>query len=114
MSRKGWLLFAPMGLIWGIPYLLIKVAIGGLHPATLVFFRTGLAALLLLPLAAGWGQLRPLLRHWRPLLAFAAVEVALPWLLLNTAEQRLSSSLSGLLIAGVPLVGAVLGWATGG
>jgi len=106
MSRKGWLLFATMGLIWGIPYLLIKVAVGGLHPATLVFFRTALAALLLLPLAAARGQLRPLLRHWRPLLAFAAIEVAVPWLLLNTAETRLSSSLSGLLIAAVPLVGA--------
>ncbi|OLE26228.1 MAG: hypothetical protein AUG44_13745 [Actinobacteria bacterium 13_1_20CM_3_71_11] len=114
MSRKGWLLFATMGLIWGIPYLLIKVAVGGLHPATLVFFRTALAALLLLPLAAARGQLRPLLRRWRPLLAFAAIEVAVPWLLLNTAETRLSSSLSGLLIAAVPLVGAILGWATGG
>jgi drug/metabolite transporter (DMT)-like permease len=114
MTRRGWLLFATMGLIWGIPYLLIKVAVGGLHPATLVFLRTGIAALLLLPLAAGRGQLRPLLPYWRALLAFAAVEVAVPWLLLNTAETRLSSSLSGLLIAGVPLVGALLGWATGG
>jgi drug/metabolite transporter (DMT)-like permease len=114
MSRRGWLLFATMGVIWGIPYLLIKVAVGGLHPASLVFFRTALACLLLLPVAAARGQLRPLLRRWRPLLAFAAVEVAIPWLLLNTAEQRLSSSLAGLLIAGVPLVGALLGWATGG
>jgi drug/metabolite transporter (DMT)-like permease len=114
MTRRGWLLFATMGLIWGIPYLMIKVAVGGLHPATLVFLRTALAALLLVPIAASRGQLRPLLPYWRPLLAFAAIEVAIPWLLLNTAETRLSSSLSGLLIAGVPLVGAVLAWATGG
>jgi drug/metabolite transporter (DMT)-like permease len=114
MTRRGWLLFATMGLIWGIPYLMIKVAVGGLHPATLVFLRTALAALLLVPIAAVRGELRPLLRYWRPLLAFAAIEVAVPWLLLNTAEVRLSSSLSGLLIAGVPLVGAILGWATGG
>jgi drug/metabolite transporter (DMT)-like permease len=114
MSRRGWLLFATMGVIWGIPYLMIKVAVGGLEPATLVFFRTALAALLLLPLAATRGQLRPLLPYWRPVLAFAAIEVAIPWLLLNTAEQRLSSSLAGLLIAGVPLVGALLAWFTGG
>jgi drug/metabolite transporter (DMT)-like permease len=114
MTRRGWLLFAMMGLIWGIPYLLIKVAVGGLHPAMLVFVRTGLAAVLLVPIAASRGQLRPLLPYWRPLLAFTAIEVAVPWLLLNTAETRLSSSLSGLLIAGVPLVGALLGWATGG
>jgi Predicted permeases len=114
MSRRGWLLFAAMGLIWGIPYLMIKVAVGGLSPAALVFFRTAGAAALLLPIAAGRGQLRPLLRRWRPLLAFTAVELAIPWLLLNTAEQRLSSSLAGLLLAGVPLVGALLAWATGG
>src|SRR5690349_3952729 len=114
MTRRGWLLFAAMGLIWGIPYLLIKVAVTEVSPATLVFFRTGIAALLLLPVAAARGQLRPAWRRWRPLLVFAAVEVAIPWLFLGTAEQHLSSSLSGLLIAAVPLVGALIGWATGG
>ncbi len=114
MSRRGWLLFVAVGVIWGVPYLLIKVAVGALSPASLVFFRTLLAALLLLPLAATRGQLRPLLRHWRPLLAFAAIEIAIPWLFLALAEQRLSSSLAGLLIAAVPLVGALLAWATGG
>ena len=73
MSRRGWLLFAAVGIIWGVPYLLIKVAVGALSPASLVFWRTALAALLLLPLAASRGQLRPLLRHWRALLVFAAV-----------------------------------------
>jgi drug/metabolite transporter (DMT)-like permease len=114
MSRRGWLLFVAMGVIWGIPYLLIKVAVGGLSPVTLVFLRTAVAALMLLPLAAFRGQLRPLLPRWRLLLIFAAVEVAVPWLLLSTAEQRLSSSLSGLLVAAVPLVGALLAWGTGG
>jgi drug/metabolite transporter (DMT)-like permease len=114
MSRRGWLLFSAMGLIWGVPYLLIKIAVGELSPVTLVFGRTVIAALLLVPIAAARGQLRPLLRHWRPLLAFTFVEMAAPWLLLSTAEQRLTSSLSGLLLAAVPLVGALLGWATGG
>ncbi len=114
MTRRGWLLFAAMGLIWGIPYLLIKVAVGEVSPAVLVFGRTAIAALLLLPLAAARGQLRPVWRRWRSLLVFAGVEVAIPWLFLGTAEQRLSSSLSGLLIAAVPIVGALIGWATGG
>ena len=98
MTRRGWLLFAAMGLIWGIPYLLIKVAVAEMSPAVLVLCRTGIGALLLLPLAAARGQLRPTWRRWRPLLVFAAVEVAIPWLFLGTAEQHLSSSLSGLLI----------------
>src|SRR5437762_3434930 len=114
MTRRGWLHFAAMGLIWGIPYMLIKVAVAEMSPAVLVLCRTGIGALLLLPLAAARGQLRPTWRRWRPLLVFAAVEVAIPWLFLGTAEQHLSSSLSGLLIAAVPIVGALIAWATGG
>ena len=113
MSKRGWLLFAAMGLIWGVPYLFIKVAVGELTPAALVLLRTGLGAVLLLPLAAARGELRTLPRYWKPLLLFAAFELAVPWLLLSHAEQRLSSSLTGLLLAAVPLVGAVLGRLTG-
>jgi drug/metabolite transporter (DMT)-like permease len=97
-----------MCVIWGIPYLLIRVAVRELTPATLVFARTGLAALLLLPVAAFRGELRPLLRSWRPLVVFTIVEIALPWLFLARAEQKLTSSLTGLLIAAVPLVGALI------
>jgi drug/metabolite transporter (DMT)-like permease len=114
MSRRGWLLFIAMGVIWGVPYLMIKVAVGTLTPASLVFWRTALAALLLVPIAAARGQLRPLLARWRPLLVYTVAELAVPWLLLSKAEQRLSSSLTGLLIAAVPLVGAVLAWLGGG
>jgi drug/metabolite transporter (DMT)-like permease len=108
MTRRGWALFAAMALIWGIPYLLIKVAVDDLSPITLVFLRTGIGALLLVPIAAARGSLRPLLPHWRAVLAFTLVEVTVPWLLLSNAERRLSSSLTGLLIAAVPLIGAVL------
>jgi drug/metabolite transporter (DMT)-like permease len=113
MSRRGWLLFAIMGVVWGVPYLMIKVAVTGLTPAALVFSRTAIAALMLAPIAAARGQVRPVLRRWRPLLVFTAVEMAVPWYLLAHAEQRLSSSLSGLLIAAVPMVGALVGRLTG-
>ncbi|MGH9003824.1 MAG: DMT family transporter, partial [Acidimicrobiia bacterium] len=113
MSRRGWALFLAMGVIWGIPYLLIKVAIEDLPPAALVLARCSLATLLLLPLAAARGLLRPLMPHWRPLLVYTVIEICLPWVLLGRAEQELSSSLTGLLVAAVPLVGAVLVKATG-
>ncbi len=113
MTRRGWLLFVIMCVVWGIPYLLIKVAVRDLSPVSLVFFRTGLAALLLVPIALARGQLLPALRSWRPLVVYTVVEMAVPWLLLSRAEQRLSSSLTGLLVAAVPLVGAVLGRFTG-
>jgi drug/metabolite transporter (DMT)-like permease len=102
-----------MCLIWGIPYLLIKVAVSDLNPVTLVFFRTVIGALILLPIAAARGSLKPLLPHWRWIAAYTAVEVALPWVLLAHAELRLSSSLTGLLIAATPFVGVILGLVTG-
>lgn len=108
VSRRGWALFAAMSLIWGIPYLLIKVAVTELDPSTLVLARTAIAALLLLPVAASRGLLRPLLGHWPWLVAFSLVEICVPWLMLGYAEQRLSSSLTGLLVAAVPMVGAVM------
>ncbi len=113
MSLRGWLLFLSMGVIWGIPYLFIKVAVESLTPASLVFLRCTVAAVLLVPIAAARKELRPLVKHWRPLLAYTAVELAIPWFFLANAERRLSSSLAGLLLAAVPLVGAVLGWVTG-
>jgi drug/metabolite transporter (DMT)-like permease len=113
MTRRGALLFAAMCLIWGIPYLMIRVAVRELAPVTLVFLRTGIAALLLVPAAALRGELRPLLARWRPLVAYTAIEVAVPWVLLAKAETRLASSLTGLLIAAVPLVGAVVVTLTG-
>jgi drug/metabolite transporter (DMT)-like permease len=103
-----------MAVLWGIPYLLIKVAVGDLSPVTLVFLRTGIGALLLIPLAAARGSLRPLLPHWKAVLAYTVIEVTVPWLLLSNAERHLSSSLTGLLIAAVPLIGAVLGLVIGG
>ena len=97
-----------MSLIWGIPYLLIRVAIRQFPPPTLVFARTLPAALILLPLAVRRNQLRPLIPCWRWIVAFAAVELAIPWLLLTRAEQHLTSSTAGLLVASVPLLGAVV------
>jgi drug/metabolite transporter (DMT)-like permease len=97
-----------MCVIWGVPYYFIRIAVSELTPATLVFLRTGGAALILLPVAIARGGLRSLLPHWLPLAGFALVEIGIPWLLLATAEERLSSSLTGLLIAAVPLVGVLI------
>ncbi len=102
-----------MGLIWGIPYFFIKIAVSELSPASLVFLRTAIGAALLLPVAFARRDLCPLLPHWKWIVAYTVVEVATPWFLLSDAERRISSSLSGLLIALVPSIGAVLAWATG-
>jgi drug/metabolite transporter (DMT)-like permease len=108
MSRRGWALFVALSIIWGIPYLFIKIAVEDLSPAAVVFARTLLAALLLLPLAAARRQLRPLLPAWPWLLLFALLEVCAPFGLLTVAERDISSSLTGLLVAAVPLIQALV------
>lgn len=97
-----------MCVIWGLPYLLIRVAVRDLDPETVVFARTAIGALLLLPIAIWRGVLPGLRGYWRWLIVYTIVELTIPWLLLTSAEQHLTSSLAGLLVAGVPLVGVVL------
>jgi drug/metabolite transporter (DMT)-like permease len=113
VTRRAVVLLLALGVAWGIPYLLIKVAVGELSPAQLVLARTGLAALILMPIALARGAVRPILPFWRWLLLFAAVEIAIPWVFLGSAETRLPSSTTALLVAAVPLVGVVIAWATG-
>lgn len=102
-----------MGAIWGVPYLFIKVAVEHLSPPVVVFGRTFIAALVIVPIAARAGALRPALARWRPVLAFAALEMAGPWVLLTHAEQHLPSGLTGLLIACVPIVGSLAAFLLG-
>jgi drug/metabolite transporter (DMT)-like permease len=113
VSRRAALLFLTLGVAWGIPYLLIKVAVDEISPAQLVLGRCGLATLILLPIAISRGAIRPLLPRWRWLLVFVVVEIAVPWVLLGSAETHLPSSTTGLLIAAVPLAGLAIAFLTG-
>lgn len=110
MTARGWFLFSLMGVVWGIPYLMIKVAVEApLSPSVVVFTRCALGAVLLLPFAIrGGGLIRTVRTHWLPMLAFACIEIIGPWFTLTDAERHLSSSTAGLLIAGVPIVGVLL------
>ena len=108
MSRRGWASFVAMSVIWGLPYLLIKVAVGGVPVPVLVLARVGVGAALLLPIAVRRRQLAAIRPVWPWLALFALVEIILPWFALSEAERRISSSLSGLLIASVPIIIAVL------
>lgn len=106
MTARGWFLFSLMGVVWGIPYLMIKVAVDGVSPSMVVFTRCAIGAALLLPFAIRQGGLTRTVRtHWGPMLAFACIEIMVPWWTLTDAERHLSSSTAGLLIAGVPIVG---------
>ncbi|WP_040162746.1 DMT family transporter [Microbacterium gorillae] len=107
-TRRGWLLFGAMAILWGLPYLFIKEAVDTIAPAAVVCGRTLIGALVLLPFAIRSGALRTALKHWPWVLAFGLIEMAVPFLLLGTAEQTLPSGLTGLLVATVPLFGTLI------
>lgn len=107
------ILFAALGIAWGIPYLFIKVAVSELEPQMVVLARAALAAILLLPIALFRREIMPVLRRWKPVLAFTVIEIVLPWYFLNSAEQHISSSTAGLLISAVPLAAVGVGFALG-
>lgn len=113
MSRRALALFALMSVVWGVPYLLIKVAVRHLTPVDVVEGRTLIGAALLMPLALRQGRVGPLLRVWKPLAVYCVCELAIPWFLLSNAERRIPSSLSGLLVATVPLISVLLAYLTG-
>ncbi len=113
MTRRGWFLFGALSLIWGVPYLMIKVAVTEIDPVVVAFGRTVIGALLLLPIAIRQKALRPVLARWKWLLAFTVAEMVGPWWLIGHAETRLSSSTAGLLLAVVPLIAAVILVSTG-
>jgi drug/metabolite transporter (DMT)-like permease len=113
VTKRGWVLFASMAMIWGIPYFLIRVAVKELEPPVVVFGRTSLSAIILVALAGRAGAIRPALRRWRPVLIFALMEMAIPWILLTTAEQHLASGLTALIIASVPIVGTIAAFVLG-
>jgi drug/metabolite transporter (DMT)-like permease len=108
VSRRGTVLFLAVGIIWGVPYFLIRISVREVSPQFLIFARTVPAALVLLPFAlrtAGW---RAALQKWRLIIIYTIAEFAIPWLFLFRAEQHLPSALSGLFIAAVPLIAIVL------
>jgi len=112
-DARAWILFAAMAVLWGMPYLFIKQAVESYSPASVVAGRTLLGALILLPFALRQGSLRPAFAKIGWVLAFGAIEMAGPFLLLSHAEQTLPSGLTGLLVATVPLFAALIAFGGG-
>lgn len=109
MSGRAWIAFAAVSVLWGMPYLFIKIAVDeGTSPAFLAWARVLLAAALLLPLAHRAGVLAPLRGRWRWLALFGVVEITIPFVLIPVGEQHVSSSLAAIIIAAAPLFVALL------
>jgi drug/metabolite transporter (DMT)-like permease len=103
MSRRALFHFAVSGLFWGIPYLLMKVAVRDIEPAVIVCGRVLIGAAILIPIAMQQKVLMDAIRGWRYVLPYAIFEMMIPWILITNAEKQISSGLAGLLIATVPI-----------
>jgi len=103
MSRRHWFLFITVGLLWGMPYLLLKVSVEELSVPVIVCSRTFIGALVLVPIALRQKTLLPALKKYHYVLLYAVLELFIPWLLITSAEQKITSGLAGLLVATVPI-----------
>jgi drug/metabolite transporter (DMT)-like permease len=104
MSRRGLALFVLLSVLWGLPYLLIKVAVAEVPVPFIVFARSALGAAVLLPFAPRGAGFAAVLAHWRPILAFAVIEMIVPQGLIVHGELHISSSMAGLLVAATPII----------
>lgn len=103
MTLGAWAAFLALGVIWGVPYFFIKIAVAELSPYVVAWSRVTLAALVLFPVAWHRGALRSIAGHKKPILAFATVEFVIPFAVISLGERWIPSSVTGILIAGVPL-----------
>lgn len=103
MTRRAWALFIAMSALWGLPYLLIKIAVVELEPTFLVFVRLATAAVVLAPIALASGAFKRLSRRWGRLVLIGVIGIVAPFLLIAYGEQHITSSLAALLVASDPL-----------
>jgi drug/metabolite transporter (DMT)-like permease len=108
VDRRNWILLFALAALWGGSYLFIKIGLDDLSPAGVVFTRTALAALVLLPFAIRSGGMAPLWRRAPWLFALGAIQVAGPFLLISAGERHIASSLAGILVASAPIFTAIL------
>jgi drug/metabolite transporter (DMT)-like permease len=108
MTWRAWMAFAALGVIWGLPYFFIKLALQEVSPATIAWGRVVLGTLILLPIAWQRGALRAVMDHKLAVGAFGLVEFVIPFSAISFGERWISSALTGILIATVPLTVALL------
>jgi drug/metabolite transporter (DMT)-like permease len=108
VTGRAWLAFATVAVVWGIPYFLIKIAVGEVSPPVIAWSRLVLGAAILLPIAWQRGALRPAWerRWWVALIG--VTYMAVPWLLIPLGETRISSSLAAIIVAAVPLTVTII------
>jgi len=115
LKRSSWIYFGLTGILWGVPYLLIRVAVapGQFTPAFVVFSRVAIGAALLIPYAAKRGVLKPAFKDFKWIALYGIIEMVGPWVFISQGETKVNSGLAALLIATVAIWATLLNGALG-
>ena len=114
MSKRSWWHFGLVGLLWGVPYLFMRVAVREYEPTVIVFSRVFIGALILLPIAIKRNAIKPAIPYFKYIALYALCEMVIPWILITNAEKEINSGLTGLLVATVPIWATIMAAALSG
>lgn len=111
MSIASIIDFVLLAAIWGSSFLFMHFAVGEFGAVVTAFGRVLVAATVLVPLmlARGFGPL--FLKHWKAVCIVGVLNSGLPFMLFAFALLSITTGLSAILNATVPLFGALVAWA---
>ena len=108
MTRKSLFHFILVGILWGVPYLLMKVAVVDFPPAVVVAGRTLIGAMILIPIALYRKSFKGAVIGFKFVALYALLEMIGPWILITTAEQKIDSGLAAILVSTVPIFATII------
>jgi drug/metabolite transporter (DMT)-like permease len=103
--------FLLLAAIWGSSFLFMRIAAAELGALPTAALRVAIASLFLWPLLQLRGQTGLLRQHWKPVLFVGVLNSGIPFALYSFAVMHISTGLSSILNATVPLFGALVAWA---
>jgi len=110
--KQPWLIeFILLGAIWGASFLFMHLGAAEFGALPTAGVRVAIAAAFLLPLLLARRQMPALARHWKKILFLGMLNSGIPFACYSYALMSISTGLSALLNATVPLFGALVAWA---
>lgn len=110
-AKTPWQLeFFLLAALWGASFLFMRLANTEFGALPTVGVRVAVASLCLLPVLLWQGHGRTLLRHWKQLWVVGMLNSGIPFVCFSFALLSISSGLSSILNATVPLFGALIAW----
>lgn len=102
--------FVLLAAIWGSSFLFMRIAAAELGALPTAALRVAIASLFLWPLLRLRGHTGLLRQHWKPVLLVGVLNSGIPFALYSFAVMHISTGLSSILNATVPLFGALVAW----